>query len=110
MKNPVYEQILATKVKASLRVLLRLGRNAVKGMGLAGLRDQPRRPNRIRFAFLLKPFRSFSGFARIAFTGKHMKASSVGDPSCPCHRDSITFRDCSILNGIRNLILLSFFA
>lgn len=72
MKNPVYEQIQARKVKARLRMLQHaqrvsgnvsqtcrffgvsrsffyIWRNRYEKNGLAGLRDQPRRPHRIRF-------------------------------------------------------------
>jgi hypothetical protein len=93
MKNPVYEQIQARKVKARLRMLphaqrvsgnvshtcrffgvsralFYIWKKRFEKNGLAGLRDQPRRPHRIRFRIPLRRlFRSFSAFVRSAATG-----------------------------------------
>jgi len=72
MKNPVYEQIQARKVKARLRMLQHaqrvsgnvsqtcrffgvsralfyIGKKRFEKNGLTGLRDQPRRPHHIRY-------------------------------------------------------------
>ena len=74
MKNPVYEQIQARKVKARLRMLQHAQRisgnvsqtcrffgvsralyyiwkERYEKHGIAGLRDLPRRPHKIRFIF-----------------------------------------------------------
>jgi len=93
MKNPVYEQIQARKVKARPRMLQHAQRvsgnvsqtcrffgvsralfyiwkKRYEQNGSAGLRDQPRRPHRIRFRIPPpRSFPSFSAFVRSAATG-----------------------------------------
>ncbi len=93
MKNPVYEQIQARKVKARVRMLQhaqRVSGNVSQTCrffgvsralfyiwkkrfaknGLAGLRDQPGRRTQFSFAFLLRSLRSFSAFVRSVATGR----------------------------------------